>query len=51
MKASVQQHEVRTALTSFTVKKRTITWGSPAVPAMRAAVMQNMFSLLIVPSV
>ena len=42
MNTNVQQAEVRTAFTFFTVKKRTITCGSPAVPHINADVMQNM---------
>ena len=45
MNASVQQAELRTACTLFTVKNRTITCGNPAVPHIRAAVMQNMFTI------
>ena len=51
MKHRVQQADVRTERTFFTVKKRTITWGSPAVPHINAAVMQNMLIVDILPEV
>ena len=42
MKISAQPVEERASRTFGTVKKRTITCGSPAVPAISTRVMQKM---------
>jgi hypothetical protein len=42
MNTSAYPALLRASFTRGTVKKRTITWGNPAVPTMSAAVMKAM---------
>ena len=51
IKTSAQAADIRASLTLGTVKKRTITWGNPAVPNINAAVIKNISTLLLLPSV
>ena len=48
MKSRAQPADVLASLTLGTVKKRTMTWGRPAVPIINAAVIQkiSIFDLL-----
>jgi hypothetical protein len=51
MNTSAQPAETRAALALGTVKKRTITCGSPAVPTISARVMANTSTVDLLPSV
>ena len=51
MKISAQPADLRASDALGTVKKRTITCGSPAVPTIRASVMQKTSIMLLDPSV
>ena len=51
MKNSAQPADLRASDTFGTVKKRTMTCGRPAVPTIRAAVMQNTSIVLFDPLV
>ena len=46
MNTSAQPAEERASATFGTVKKRTMTWGRPAVPIISVMVNRNMFSVV-----
>ena len=51
IKSNAQPADFLASLTFFTVKKRTITCGSPAVPTINAMVIQNTSTIDLLPEV
>ena len=51
IKSNAQPADFLASLTFFTVKKRTMTCGSPAVPTIKAMVIQNTSTIDLLPSI
>ena len=51
MKSSAHPADSRASRTRGTVKKRTMTWGSPAVPIIKASAMKKTSMRLLLPVV